>query len=119
MLQVMLEPGILAQTDVRTGRATPGTFSQPSPGLPNMKSEAWPPPDKYVAIAYRKRWFSIGEDNIRSKSIFTSKMPLFSSSNVGVRTVPACRHRARQLRDGSSPDNTGGTCESVERIEQE
>ena len=52
-----------------------------------MSGEA-PPPDSYVAIPYKGRWFWIGEDDIRSKSIFTSVMLLFSISDVGVRTPP-------------------------------
>ena len=90
MLQVMLELGILAQvpeSDITGGRATPGAATE-RPPLLNIKSGASPPPDAYVAIQYKERWFWIGEDDIRSKSIFTSVMLLFSISDVGVRTAP-------------------------------
>ena len=94
MLQVMLELGILAQVpeaDITGGRATPGAGSPPTSAagsLLNIRSGASPPPDSYVAIPYKGRWFWIGEDDIRSKSIFTSVMLLFSISDVGVRTAP-------------------------------
>jgi hypothetical protein len=93
MLQVMLELGILAQvpeSDIAGGRATPGTAAPPSPvaerpPLLNIRSGASPPPESYVAVPYKERWFWISEDDIRSKSIFTSVMLLFSISDVGVR----------------------------------
>ena len=104
MLQVMLELGILAQvpeSDIAGGRATPGAAGPPSAGsssavapaaaaapLLNIRSSASPPPESYVAIPYKGRWFWIGEDDIRSKSIFTSVMLLFSISDVGVRAAP-------------------------------
>ena len=97
MLQVMLELGILAQvpeSDIAGGRATPGAAGPPSPVAPaagpllNIRSSASPPPESYVAIPYKGRWFWIGEDDIRSKSLFTSVMLLFSISDVGVRSAP-------------------------------
>ena len=96
MLQVMLELGILAQvpeSDIAGGRATPGTAAPPSPvaerpPLLNIRSGASPPPESYVAVPYKGRWFWISEDDIRSKSIFTSVMLLFSISDVGVRSAP-------------------------------
>ena len=96
MLQVMLELGILAQvpeTDIAGGKATPGTGSIPSltaerAPLLNISSGAAPPPEAYVSIQYKGRWFWIGDDDIRSKSIFTSVMLLFSISDVGVRSAP-------------------------------
>ena len=42
----------------------------------------------YVAIQYKGRWFWISDTDIRSKSIFTSVMLLFSISDVGVRSAP-------------------------------
>jgi hypothetical protein len=89
MLQVMLELGILAQvpeSDITGGRATAGAAAERP--LLNIRSGASPPTDSYVAIAYKGRWFWIGEDDIRSKSIFTSVMLLFSISDVGVRAAP-------------------------------
>ena len=97
MLQVMLELGILAQvpeSDIAGGRATPGAAGPPSPLAPaagpllNIRSSASPPPESYVVIPYKGRWFWIGEDDIRSKSLFTSVMLLFSISDVGVRSAP-------------------------------
>ena len=95
MLQVMLELGILAQvpeSDIAGGRATPGAAGPPpvagQPALLNIRSSASPPPKSYVAIPYKGRWFWIGEDDIRSKSLFTSVMLLFSISDVGVRSAP-------------------------------
>ena len=90
MLQVMLELGILAQvpeSDITGGRATPAPAAE-RPPLLNIRSGASPPPDSYVAIAYKGRWFWIAENDIRSKSIFTSVMLLFSISDVGVRSAP-------------------------------
>ena len=96
MLQVMLELGILAQvpeSDIAGGKATPGAGSIPSstierPPLLNIMSGEAPPPEVYVAIEYKGRWFWIADSDIRSKSIFTSVMLLFSISDVGVRSAP-------------------------------
>ena len=90
MLQVMLELGILAEvpeSDVTGGKATPSPAAE-RPPLLNIRSGASPPTDSYVAIAYKGRWFWIAENDIRSKSIFTSVMLLFSISDVGVRSAP-------------------------------
>jgi hypothetical protein len=96
MLQIMVELGVLAQVpeaDIAGGKATPGTSSISSPAgeqppLLNIMSGAAPPPDAYVAIQYNGRWFWIANTDIRSKSIFTSVMLLFSISDVGVRSAP-------------------------------
>jgi hypothetical protein len=96
MLQVMLELGILAQVpdaDIAGGKATPGAGSIPPPTterppLLSIMSGAAAPPDAYVAIQYKGRWFWIADSDIRSKSIFTSVMLLFSISDVGVRSAP-------------------------------
>jgi hypothetical protein len=96
MLQVMLELGILAQVpepDIAGGKATPGAGSIPSPTterppLLNIMSGEAPPSEVYVAIRYKGRWFWIADADIRSKSIFTSVMLLFSISDVGVRSAP-------------------------------
>ena len=98
MLQVMLELGILAQvpdSDISGGRATPGgrpgvarcPTAAAAPFL-NIWSGSSPPPETYVAIPYKGRWFWIGENDIRSKTIFTGVMLLFSISDVGVRSAP-------------------------------
>ena len=76
---------------------TPGAASPERPPLLNIKSGASPPPDAYVAIQYKERWFWIGEDDIRSKSIFTSVMLLFSHLRRRRAHGAAGRHRARQL----------------------
>lgn len=91
MLQVMLELGILAQVpgeDIADGKATPGAGTAPSPiaerpPLLNIMSGASPPPSAYVATSYQGRWFWIPNTDIRSKSIFTGVMLLFSISDVG------------------------------------
>jgi hypothetical protein len=96
MLQVMLELGILAQvpeSDIAGGRPTLGAGGIPSstteqPPLLNIMSGEAPPPEVCVAIEYKGRWFFIADTDIRSKSIFTSVMLLFSISNVGVRSAP-------------------------------
>lgn len=96
MLQIMVELGVLAQVpeaDIAGGKATPGASSMSSPPgeqppLLNIMSGATPPPDAYVAIQYNGRWFWIANTDIRSKSIFTSVMLLFSISDVGVRSAP-------------------------------
>jgi len=96
MLQVMLELGVLAQVpeaDIAGGKATPGAGSVPSPAaerppLLNIRSGSAPPTEVYVSIQYKGRWFWIGDEDIRSKSIFTSVMLLFSISDVGVRSPP-------------------------------
>jgi hypothetical protein len=104
MLQVMIELGVLAQVpeaDVTGGKATPGAGSAPAaaagerPALLNILSGAAPPPDAYAAVRYKGHWFWIPDTDIRSKTIFTGVMLLFSISDVGVRspapvvTVPA------------------------------
>ncbi len=96
MLQVMLELGIFAQVpseDIADGKATPSSGSTPSPTgerppLLNIMSGVSPPSSAYVAISYQGRWFWIPNTDIRSKSIFTGVMLLFSISDVGVRTAP-------------------------------
>jgi hypothetical protein len=95
MLQVMIELGILAQVpeaDIAGGKATPGAgpvvAATSGPPLLNIMSGATAPPDAYAAIPYKGRWFWIADSDIRSKSIFTSVMLLFSISDVGVRTAP-------------------------------
>ena len=95
MLQVMLELGILAQVpeaDIAGGKATPGAGAIPAtatePPLLNIMSGSTPPPNSYAAIPYKGRWFWIADSDIRSKSIFTSVMLLFSISDVGVRSAP-------------------------------
>jgi hypothetical protein len=96
MLQVMLELGVLAQVpeaDIAGGRATPGAGGVPSPAaerppLLNIRSGSAAPPEAYVSIQYKGRWFWIADDDIRSKSIFTGVMLLFSISDVGVRSAP-------------------------------
>lgn len=95
MLQVMVELGVLAQVpeaDIAGGKATPGAESTQSPtsGQPpllNIMSGAAPPPDAYAAVQYKGRWFWVANTDIRSKSIFSSVMLLFSISDVGVRTA--------------------------------
>jgi hypothetical protein len=63
--------------------------------LLNILSGAAPPPDAYAAVRYKGHWFWIPDTDIRSKTIFTGVMLLFSISDVGVRspapvvTVPA------------------------------
>lgn len=103
MLQVMIELGVLAQVpdaDIAGGKATPGASSvSPSggngPPLLNISSGAVPPPDAYAAVPYRGHWFWIADTDIRSKTMFSGIMLLFSISDVGVRspapivTVPA------------------------------
>lgn len=97
MLQVMMELGIFAQVpevDIAGGKATVGAgSSSPSlgsehPALLNILSGPSPPFDAYAAIEYKGRWFWVPDNDIRSKSIFTGVMLLFSISDVGVRTPP-------------------------------
>jgi hypothetical protein len=103
MLQVMVELGVLAQVpeaDIAGGKATAGSSSIGAPAserppLLNIVSGGTPPHDAYAAIQYRGHWFWIADTDIRSKSIFSGVMLLFSISDVGVRspapvvTVPA------------------------------
>jgi hypothetical protein len=72
-------------SDIAGGRAT---RARPPGRLSSTSEQASPPPESYVAISYKGRWFWIGEDDIRSKSLFTSVMLLFSISDVGVRSAP-------------------------------
>lgn len=88
MLQVMLELGVFAQVpgaDIADGRATPGAPGS-APGL-TIANGAAPPADAYAAVQYKGRWFWIPDTDIRSKSIFTGVMLLFSISDVGVRSA--------------------------------
>ncbi len=95
MLQVMMELGIFAQVpeaDIAGGKATMGAGNSPSPGseqppLLNIMSGGAPPLDAFAAIEYKGRWFWIPDNDIRSKSIFSGVMLLFSISDVGVRTA--------------------------------
>ncbi|WP_439613949.1 hypothetical protein [Reyranella sp.] len=95
MLQVMVELGVLAQvpeTDVTGGRATPGpdgfrVSAGERPPLLNILSGPAPPSDSYAAVQYNGRWFWISDTDIRSKSMFSGVMLLFSISDVGVRTA--------------------------------
>lgn len=103
MLQVMVELGVLAQvpqTDITSGKATPGAVSvspagSDGPPLLNISSGPAPPPDAYAAVHYKGHWFWIADTDIRSKTMFSGVMLLFSISDVGVRspapvvTVPA------------------------------
>jgi hypothetical protein len=102
MLQVMMELGIFAQVpdaDVVGGRATMGAGSSAAPGSErpplNILSGSSPPSDAFAAIEYKGRWFWISENDIRSKTVFSGVMLLFSISDVGVRaaapvvTIPA------------------------------
>lgn len=96
MLQIMLELGVLAQvpeSDIAAGRATPAAANaQPAgverPPLLNIASGSAPPPQAYAAVEYQGRWFWIADTDVRSKSIFTSVMLLFSIAEVGVRSAP-------------------------------
>ena len=83
----------MPDADVSGGRATVGASSAPprvgeQPPLLNILSGTTPPPDAYVAIQYKGSWFWIADTDIRSKTLFTSVMLLFSISDVGVRTAP-------------------------------
>jgi len=97
MLQVMLELGVLAQVpeaDVASGKATPGSTSAASASaanapLLNIMSGTSLPPEVYVAVPYKGRWFWISDNDVRSKLIFGSVMLLFSISEVGVKSAPA------------------------------
>lgn len=95
MLQIMLELGVLAQVpeaDIAGGKATPvAAHVQPAgserPPLLNIASGSARPPEAYAAIEYKGRWFWISDADVRSKTIFTSVMLLFSIAEVGVRTA--------------------------------
>jgi hypothetical protein len=93
MLQVMLELGVLAQvpdSDVAAGRATEGSTSASAEAASPLRipSGTAAPSDAYVAVPYQGRWFWIADADVRSKLIFGSVMPLFSISDVGVRSAP-------------------------------
>jgi len=94
MLQVMLELGVVAQipeADVASGRATPGSTTAQPPGGSSplvIASGPSPPPDSFVAVPYKGKWFWIADTDVRSKLVFGSVMLLFSISEVGVRSPP-------------------------------
>ena len=96
MLQIMLELGVLAQVpeaDIAAGRAVAAgggvqAAGSERPPLLNIASGTARPPDAYAAIEYKGRWFWIADTDVRSKTIFTSVMLLFSIAEVGVRTAP-------------------------------
>ncbi len=95
VLQVMIELGALAkvpEADVAAGRSSSGASTAPAgtneqPPLLNIQSGASPPTDAHVAVPYKGHWFWIADNDIRSKSIFTSVMLLISISDVGVKTA--------------------------------
>ena len=103
MLQIMLELGAIVRVpaaDVAAGMAAPGFVDTDSTGsaapfVLNVGSGDAPPKDAYVAIPYNGRWFWIANTDIRSKSVFTFVMLLFSISDTGPRgsgpvvTIPA------------------------------
>jgi len=103
MLQVMLELGVLAQVpeaDVAIGKAVPGATNASAantsrtPQL-NILSGTSLPPEIFVAVSYKGRWFWISDNDVRSKLLFGTVMLLFSISDVGVKsaapvvTIPA------------------------------
>ena len=97
MLQIMVELGVLAQVpdaDVAAGKATQGAVATappagaPPPPLLNILSGPAPPAEVYAAVSYKGRWFWIDDNDIRSKSLFSSVMLLFSISDVGVKSAP-------------------------------
>ena len=96
MLQIMVEIGVLAQipeADITGGKATPGAASGQAwvgerPPILNIQSGSAAPADAYVAVPYKKRWFWIADNDVRSKSIFVAIMLLFSISDVGVHSAP-------------------------------
>jgi hypothetical protein len=95
MLQVMMELGVFAQipeADIAEGKATVGAGSGSSPGGErppplNIMSGSAAPSDAFAAIEYKGRWFWIADNDIRSKTLFSGVMLLFSISDVGVRTA--------------------------------
>jgi hypothetical protein len=103
MLQIMLELAAIVhvpQSDVAEGRAAPGAVSDQtgddqSPAALEIVSSNKAPPEAYVAVPYKGRWFWIADTDIRSKYTFGFVMLLFSISDTGVRgsapvvTVPA------------------------------
>ena len=103
MLEIMLEFAATVQvpeTDVATGKATPGAVSsrpeEPLGGPPMriLEGDA-APKEASVAVQYNNRWFWIAETDIQSKSTFAVVMLLFSISETGVKggapvvTIPA------------------------------
>jgi hypothetical protein len=103
MLQIMLELAATVQvpeTDVAARRAAPGQVNTQPAGAPGsapvtILSGESAPPDAFVAVEYRGRWFWIPDTDIQSKYSFTFVMMLFSISGTGVKgaapvvTVPA------------------------------
>jgi hypothetical protein len=103
MMEIMLEIAALVRvpaSDVAEGKAAPGLVndqageSQAPVALRIVSGEA-PPPEAYVAVPYKSRWFWIADTDIRSKYTFGFVMLLFSISETGTRgaapvvTVPA------------------------------
>jgi hypothetical protein len=103
MLQIMLELAAIVQvpaSDVAEGKAAPGLVSDQlaeaqAPAALQIVSGDKPPPEAYVAVPYKGRWYWIADTDIRSKYTFAFVMLLFSISDTGVRgnapvvTVPA------------------------------
>ena len=105
MLQVMLELGVLAQVpeaDIAGGKATPGAGSVPSPTaerppLLNIMSGAAPPPEAYVAIQYKGRWFWIADDRYPLEIHIHGRDAAVFDLRCRRALGPAGRHCARQL----------------------
>ena len=94
-----VDPTTTLEADIAAGKATRGNSDNPSSvdqsPLLIIQSGSAPPSDAYAAVTYKGRWFWIADNDIRSKSIFSSVMLLFSISEVGIKsaapvvTVPA------------------------------
>lgn len=92
MLEILLEIGASASVPadhVKDGRAAPNPVLSPTghprdQPLVRIQSGAERPDTAFAATRYRDRWFWIDDRDLRSKSIFTFLMMLFSLSETGV-----------------------------------
>jgi len=92
MLEILLEIGASASVPnehVKDGRAPPNPAVAPNANprdqpLVRIQSGMERPDTAFAATRYRDRWFWIDDRDLRSKSIFTFLMMLFSLSETGV-----------------------------------
>lgn len=92
MLEILLEIGASAYVPddhIKDGRTPPNPVLAPNGNprdqpLVRIQSGMERPDTAFAATRYRDRWFWIDDRDLRSKSVFTFLMMLFSLAETGV-----------------------------------